>query len=587
MYLQSLGVQPGVLVGICMERSLAMVVGVLGILKAGGAYVPLDPDYPVERLELILRDADLPVVLSDGRHVETLSKPGNRVVSLDLNWERISQESEDIPVGGASPDDLAYVIYTSGSTGKPKGVEITHRGLRNFVDAACAAFCLDPADRVLQFASLSFDTAAEEIFPCLVRGATLVLRTNSMLNSFSTFLQKCADWHITILDLPTAFWHEITERLASDQLTLPGCLRLLIIGGEKANPERLALWCGSSANSVKLLNTYGPTEATVVATIWELGESARRHGPQWQLPIGRPIANTQVYLLDSNLEPVPRGVTGEVYVGGVSLARGYLNRPELTAEKFVPNPFSEQAGSRLFRTGDLARYLLDGNIEFVDRADHQIKLRGFRIELGEIEAVVRQHSAVRETIVVIHENDSGDKQLVGYVVPSQEQSPTVAELCNFLNQKLPNYMIPSAFVFLSALPLTPNGKVDRRALPAPNGTRLELVVAPRTPVERQIAAIWTEVLKLEGVGIDDNFFDLGGHSLLAIRVISRVREVFQMEVPLRSLFEMPTVAGLADVINKVSAADSENSGTRILSVPRHQHRATLTSLRSKGSDVRR
>jgi amino acid adenylation domain-containing protein len=490
--------------------------------------------------------------------------PRISVIPLDTEWETISHESAANPGSAAAADDPAYIIYTSGSTGQPKGVEVTHRALANFVAAAREMFALEPGDRVLQFASLAFDASAEEIFPCLAGGATLVLRTDWMVESASLFLQKCHDWGVTVLDLPTVYWHELTENLASEQLTLPADVRLVIIGGERAAPERLAIWRRRVGSRVRLLNTYGPTEGTVVSTAWESTGYVAESAPIRQVPIGRPIANVQTYVLDRNLNPVPIGVSGELHIAGAGLARAYFDCPDLTAEKFIPNPFSSEPGSRLYKTGDLGRYLADGNIEFLQRIDTQVKIRGFRIELGEIEAALNQHPAVREAVVVARadtreephvvenpkskiQNPKSDNRLVAYIVSIQDRIDA-GKLRAFLQAKLPDYMLPSVFVFLDSLPLTPSGKIDRKALPAPDQSRPELesaFVAPRTRTEELLAGIWAEVLKLEGVGIHDNFFELGGHSLLATQVISRVRKAFQVELPLRSLFETPTVAGLA------------------------------------------
>jgi len=575
--LQALGVGPGVLAGICMERSVEMVVGLLGILKAGGAYVPVDPNYPMERLALVLNDAQTPVLLSQQHLAETFPRHGAEILCLDSEWETIAQESQENPVSEVITDKLAYVIYTSGSTGRPKGVQVAHRALVNFITSSCATFALEPSDRVLQFASISFDTAAEEIFPCLVRGATLVLRTDSMLDSVSAFLQKCRDWGVTVLDLPTVYWHELTAKLSSEHLAIPEQLRLVIIGGEKALPDKLAQWQQCVDGHVRLLNTYGPTEATVVATMWESNGTAQVDESLREVPIGRPIPNVQTYVLDKHLNPVPIGVPGELHIGGAGLARGYLNRPELTREKFIPHPFSKEPGERLYKTGDLARYRPDGNIEFLGRLDYQVKIRGFRVELGEIEAVLGQHPAVRGVAVMAREdirkegwesenlkskiqNPKLDKCLVAYVVSNQQPCPMATELRSFLKEKLPDYMIPSAFVMLDALPLTPNGKTDRRALPAPDQTRPDLegaFVAPRNPVEEVLAGIWVEVLGFDQVGIHDNFFEIGGHSLLATQVISRVRKSFHVELPLRSLFEKPTIEELAGVITQSQGKGAE------------------------------
>ncbi|MGH7834634.1 MAG: amino acid adenylation domain-containing protein, partial [Candidatus Binatia bacterium] len=486
-YLMARGVAPGVPVAICMERSLDMVVGILGILKAGGAYVPLDPAYPKERLAYIIRDARAAALLTQRRLAEELMEgldPRISVIPLDTEWETISHESAANPGSAAAADDPAYIIYTSGSTGQPKGVEVTHRALANFVAAAREMFALEPGDRVLQFASLAFDASAEEIFPCLAGGATLILRTDWMVESASLFLQKCRDWGVTVLDLPTVYWHELTENLASEQLTLPADVRLVIIGGERAAPERLAIWQRRVGSRVRLLNTYGPTEGTVVSTAWESTGYVAESAPIRQVPIGRPIANVQTYVLDRNLNPVPIGVSGELHIAGAGLARAYFDCPDLTAEKFIPNPFSSEPGSRLYKTGDLGRYLADGNIEFLQRIDTQVKIRGFRIELGEIEAALNQHPAVREAVVVARadtreephvvenpkskiQNPKSDNRLVAYIVSIQDRIDA-GKLRAFLQAKLPDYMLPSVFVFLDSLPLTPSGKIDRKALPAPD-----------------------------------------------------------------------------------------------------------------------
>jgi amino acid adenylation domain-containing protein len=499
-------------------------------------------------MAFVLSDTRMPVLLSQDRVAANLPEHGAKVVCLDSEWTSISRMSGESSLIEAISDHPAYVIYTSGSTGRPKGVEITHGALANFIRTASNAFALGPDDRVLQFASISFDAAVEEIFPCLIRGATLVLRTDSMLDSVSLFLERCRDWQITVLDLPTAYWHELTETLDREKRSLPETLRLVVIGGEKAAAERLSQWQASVGNRVRLLNTYGPTEATVVSTMWELTACERLTASIGDVPIGRPISNVQTYILDKRLNPTPIGVCGELHIGGVGLARGYLNRPELTAEKLLPNPFNDGSGARLYKTGDLARYLPDGNIEFVGRIDHQVKIRGFRIEPGEIEAVLRQHPAVRDVVVIAREDASSGKRLVAYVVPARDVSTSVSDLRNSLKEKLPDYMVPPVYVFLESLPLTSTGKVDRGALPAPDQGRPEqenLFVPAVTAEEEIIAGIWAQVLHLDRVGVHDNFFDLGGHSLLAIQVVSRVRDAFKIELPLRVLFEHPTVAGLA------------------------------------------
>jgi amino acid adenylation domain-containing protein/thioester reductase-like protein len=582
-YLRTLGVRPEVLVGICVERSssgaasltLDMIVGLLGILKAGGAYLPIDPTYPQERIAFMMSDSRVPILLTQETLVAGLPELETQVVCIDKDWALIAQEREENLVNHAVAENLAYVIYTSGSTGKPKGVLIEHKSLVNYTETAIVGYALSQSDRILQFASISFDAAAEEIFPCLVRGATLVLRTDEMLSSMPTFLKTCRDWQITVLDLPTAWWHQmVSEAIGNWGNALPESLRLVIIGGEKASLERLVTWQQQVNGKVRLVNSYGPTEATIVTTTCDLSGDAAVDASGRELAIGRPISNAQIYILNPYLQPTPVGVPGELYIGGVGVARGYLNQPELTAERFIPNLFNNSKfkiqkiqnpkskiqnpkSGRLYKTGDLARYRTDGNIEFLGRLDNQVKIRGFRIELGEIEAVLSQHPVVREAIVLAREDVQGNKRLVAYVVASQLnpkskiQNPKSNDLRRFLSEQLPDYMIPSAFVMLETIPLTPNGKVDRRSLPAPEQTWSDqeaTYTASRTPVEESLAQIWAEVLGRDRIGIYDNFFDLGGHSLLVTQLVVRVRERFEIELPLRSLFEMPTVAELAQSI---------------------------------------
>jgi amino acid adenylation domain-containing protein/thioester reductase-like protein len=440
-YLRKLGVKPEVLIGICTERSLDMIVGLLGILKAGGAYIPLDPAYPKERLASMLSDSQVRLLLTQKKFLVALPAHRARVVCLDTDWGVISEESNENLINQATAKNLTYAIYTSGSTGKPKGVLIQHQSLVNYTEAAIAQYELERGDRILQFASISFDAAAEEIFPCLGRGATLILRTDEMLSSISTFLKTCRDLELTILDLPTAFWHQIVAELSVTGLVLPQSLRLFIIGGEGALPEQLATWQQIVDTKVRLVNSYGPTEATIVATICEL--SAESLGKE--LPIGHPVRNVQTYILDPYLQPTPVGVPGELYIGGVGLARGYLNQPDRTAVAFIPNPCSEEPGTRLYKTGDLVRYRRDGNIEFLGRIDHQVKIRGFRVELQEIETVLRQHPSIKETAVSVYEprkrnshlireplsDRQTQKRLVAYVVQNLQSDGSLEQLAQW------------------------------------------------------------------------------------------------------------------------------------------------------------
>ncbi len=549
----SLGVGPEVLVGLCTERSIEMIIGLLGILKAGAAYVPLDPAYPKERLALMLNDAQISVLVTQQHLVANLPTQTAKIVYLDdANWQVISSQN---PVNQTSPANLAYVIYTSGSTGTPKGVTIEHQSLVNFVQAAITEYQIQAQDRILQFASISFDAAGEEIFPCLVQGATLVLRTEQMLASIPTFIQKCLILGISVLDIPTAFWQQLTSELSTEPvLKLPESLRLVIIGGEKALPVMVTNWQQQVQSRLRLVNSYGPTETTVVATVCDLGLSMGRC-----VPIGRAIANMQTYVLDAHLQPVAIGVPGELYIGGIGVARGYLHQPQLTASKFIPNPFSNSPGTRLYKTGDLVRYCGDGQIEFLGRVDNQVKIRGFRVELREIEALLNQHPAVREAVVIVRDYKGNSQRIVAYVVPHTEQILTITELRRFLESKLPNYMVPAAFVMLEALPLTPNGKIDSKALPEPERIRPELeetFIAPQTTVEKLLAVIWGQVLGLENVGINDNFFALGGDSILSLQVISKANQAGLHLTP-KKLFQHQTIAQLASIVDITERIQAE------------------------------
>lgn len=548
--LRKLGVRPETTVGVCLERSAEMIVALLATLKAGGAYVPLDAAYPQERLAFILEDAAVHVLLTQRALAGVLPEQKCEVVYLDADWEMIARENHESPAVEVAPENVAYVIYTSGSSGLPKGVQITHRSLANYTNAAAQEYEINAHDRVLQFASISFDTSAEEIYPCLTRGATLVVRNDSMISTVHSFLDKCREQSLTFLSLPTAYWHELVSVIAAEKLSFPPSVRLVILGGEKANPKHWSLWKEHVGRSTLVENTYGPTEATVIATAYKMIDEVAYDPIVREIPIGRPLPNTQCYVLDQHLQPLPITVPGQLYIGGEGLARGYLNRPNLTADRFIPNPFSH-IGERLYRTGDVARYRPDGNLEFMGRVDEQVKLRGFRVELGEVEAALLTHSEVEQAIVVSREH-AGQKRLIAYVVPANQQEElNVGLLRTYLKTKLPDYMVPAVFVTLAAFPLTRNGKVDRRALPVPDQTKPELeadYVAPRNDLESKMAEIWAESLGVNRVGIHDNFFELGGHSLLATQLNARVVKVFAVELPLRSFFESPTVAGLAELV---------------------------------------
>ena len=539
-YLQALGVGPNVLVGCCLERSLDMVVGLLGILKAGGAYVPLDPSYPSERLAFMLEDARVSILVTQQHLVARLPAPRTQVVCLDADTAVLAEQSEVDPISTVTADDLVYVIYTSGSTGRPKGVQITHGSLLNLIFWHQRAFNLTSSDRATQLASPAFDATGWELWPYLTAGASVYLTDEG--TRISSILLR--DWlvnnKITITFLPTA----LAERVVTLEWPSTTSLRFVLTGADTLHhypPPTLPF---------ALINNYGPTEATVLVTSGHVPATEDSDMPP---SIGRPIANTQIYILDEQLRPVPIGTPGELYIGGAGLAKDYLNRPELTAEKFIPHPWSAEPRARLYKTGDLARYLPEGQIAFLGRNDHQVKIRGFRVELGEIEAVLNQHPAVCQAVVVAREETPGEKCLVGYVVPAPEVQVKASALREILMRHLPEYTVPSSFVLLEALPLTTNGKVDRAALPVPDATntlRDEAITAPTSPIEELLAGIVASLLSLERVGIDDHFFLLGGHSLLATQVILQIAEVFGVELSLRSLFEAPTVRQLSAEIER-------------------------------------
>ena len=546
-HLKSMGVGPEILVCLCLERSLDLIVAIMGVLKAGAGYVPLDPSYPPERLALMLADSRAPVLLSQERVLENLPAQNIQTICLDADWYGISAESADNFSSGATPDNLAYVIYTSGSTGTPKGTMIRHGSMVSYVQTVSELYGVEFADRVLQFCSMSFDISVEEIFPCLTAGGTLVLRTDAMLRSIPRFLENCAEWSLTMLSLPTAYWHEIVAGIKAESGSLPASMRAVIIAGERAIPDWLNVWQERVGESTRLINTYGLTESTVVSTVCELtGLNLSAVGSR-EVPVGYPIGNTQVYVLNRDLEPIPLGVPGELLIGGLLLARGYFDFPDGTAGRFIPDPFTSSPGSRLYRTGDMARHLADGNLEFLGRIDHQVKIRGFRIELEEIEATLRRHPAIRQAIVIATEDRPGNKRLVAYAVPSRVGEVGGKELRAFTQQKLPVYMVPSAFVILETLPLNPNGKVDRRALPAPDYSRPDLekeFIPPETPVEKMLAEIWAEVLGIKSVGVHDNFFDLGGDSIRSVQVLAKAKEM-GLDFTIPDLFQHLTIHELA------------------------------------------
>ncbi len=535
--LRSLGVGPETLVGLCVERSAEMVVGLLGVLKAGGAYVPLDPAFPSGRIAMMLDDARVKVLLTEQALRESLPAGEAEVVCLDSDWSGIDEEPDTPPDVVVSPDNLAYVIYTSGSTGRPKGVQISHGALTNFLTSMAGLLGVNERDVLLAVTTLSFDIAALEMYLPLTVGARVEIVPRDVAADGARLADRLAEGDVTILQATPATW------------------RLLLEGGWQGTPN-LSILCGGEAlpraladrlidKGKSLWNLYGPTETTIWSSL------AKVEPGDAPVAIGRPIAQTQLYVLDARLRPVPVGVTGELYIGGAGVARGYYRRPSLTAERFLPDPFGKTAGARIYRTGDLARWRSDGTLECLGRADHQVKIRGFRVELGEIEATLARHPAIRESAVVSREDATGEQALVAYFAPRNGEVPNAFELRRWLGEGLPEYMVPSAFVMLDALPLTPNGKIDRNALPAPERGRIDSGidhVPARGPIEEALAGIWGELLGLDRVGVRDNFFELGGHSLFATQLLARLRDTFNAEPTLRDFLDDPTVAGLSRLI---------------------------------------
>ncbi len=549
-YLKILGVGPEVLVGICVERSLDMVVGLLGILKAGGAYVPLDPTYPQEKLSYMLEDSQLPILLTQQHLLKQLPEHQTQTICLDEDWQNFADYSQDNPCRKVKSDNLAYIIYTSGSTGKPKGTMILHSGIVNYLSWCTKAYNVAAGVGSIVNSSIAFDATITSLFsPLLVGRKVVLLPDEGEIEALKAAL--CSGTKFSLVKITPAHLEVLSHLLTSEQVNIE--TQAFIIGGEALSEKVTSFW-QKHAPATRLINEYGPTETVVGCCIYEVGKQSF---PGGNIPIGRPIANTELYILDNKLQPVPIGVVGDLYIGGDGLARGYLNRPELTQEKFIQNTFSNSKSERLYKTGDLARYLSDGNIEFLGRIDNQVKIRGFRIELGEIESVLNTHPKIRQTVVIATEYVPGNKSLVAYVV-TEDESLTTNQIREFLKQKLPEYMLPRAFVTLDTLPLTANGKLDRLALPAPDLHR-ELTasfVAPRNATEQTLALIWAEVLRLESVGIEDNFFELGGDSILGLQTIARANQSGIRLTP-KQLFEHQTIAELAAVTGTTQTISAE------------------------------
>lgn len=553
-YLVQMGVKPDVLVGVCLERSLEMIIALLGVLKAGGAYVPLDPSYPCDRLAFMIEDSGLPILLTEQRQLANLPAHSAHMVEIDAHWNLIAGQSQENLKRCIAAENLAYTIYTSGSTGKPKGVQIAHGAVVNFLQSMQQEPGLTAQDTLLAVTTISFDMSILELYLPLITGARIILVSRDVAADGSQLSKLIAASDATFIQATPATWQLLLA------VGWKGDCTLKILCGGEAMTRNLANQLLDRCAS--LWNMYGPTETTVFSAAHQVEPGNE------SVPIGHPIANTQIYLIDPQLkrkdDPLqlsPMGQPGEVYIGGDGLARGYLNRPEINEERFVRDPFSDNSNARLYRTGDLARCLPDGTIQFIGRVDHQVKIRGYRIELGDIEAALSQCPGVQEAAVVAREDGLKEKRLVAYMTIQGDRATNADQLSAkldlqsqvrlLLKEKLPEYMVPSAFVLMETMPLTPNGKIDRRALPAPSQDRpalMEALILPRTAHEQQLAQIWSRILEIQPIGIHDNFFDLGGHSLLVAQMMSQAEEAFQLELPLSCLFATPTVAGLAQAI---------------------------------------
>ena len=591
-YLREHGVGPETRVGILLDRSVEMAVALLAILKAGGAYVAFDASYPAERLRYMFEDSGVALVLTEQHVMATQPEPRVRSILLDVERSAIAERDSQNVASDTHPENIVYLVYTSGSTGRPKGILIEHRSLVNAAYAFINKHRMTERDRLLQFASLSFDVAAEEFFSSWLSGGCIVMKPETVM-SYTEFVSLIEKEGITIVNLPASFWLEWLTAISEKSIEIPNTLRRVIVGNEKTLEETLVKWQRVVGQKVEWCNAYGPSETTITASNYEPASTSSAREEKSTVPIGRPVINVEMYVLDPVQQLVPTGVAGELYIGGAGLARGYHKQPEQTAERFIPHPFSSQPGERLYRTGDLARFRADGNVEFLGRVDEQVKIRGFRIEVGEVEAVLAQHAGVRESVVIAREDERGSNRLIAYVVASNGDLQT-AELRAFLKQRLAEYMVPSSFVVLDALPHTPNGKVDRRALRKVDAARVdnsEVYIAPRSSMETVITNIWQELLKVEKVGVNDNFFGLGGHSLLLVHAQSKVTEALRVKISMVEMFKYPTVSALAEHLSQqqtsvVTAAPARNQAEsriealnrqrqlRLLATKRHTSRKT-------------
>jgi aspartate racemase len=591
-YLISLGVQPDAPVGVCITRSLDMVVAIIGVIKAGGAYLPLDPAYPVDRLSFILEDACARIVVTQSALLGLFQDQEITAVCLDVDEQEISRFPASKPETAVSAENLVYVIYTSGSTGKPKGVMITHSSLVNFIEVACSALDVNPDDVYLQSATIAYALSVRQLMVPLVVGATIVVASSAEIGDPLELFSLIKRRNITLMDMVPSFWRNCIQRLSQlpqDEQTalLDNSLRRIVSIGEALMSDLPRDWTERFGQQVKLVNIFGQTETTGVVATYPIPRDVQ--AGFGVVPIGRSASHTKLYILDSKLRPVPDGEMGELCVSNPCLARGYLNRPDLTAEKFTPNPFNDGFSDRLYRTGDIARCRSDGNIEFLGRGDQQVKIRGQRLELGEVEAALREHQAVRDCVIMARGDNPDDKYLAAYVVITPGSRLTPVEFKEFMRKRLPEYMVPAVIIFLDALPLNPNGKINRLALPDPKtlGAKEQHpegdIVPPRNQVEKTIAHIWQDVMKLDEVGIHDNFFDLGGHSLMAVRILTRIERDLGVRLPLTSLFHSVTISQLAELVNR--REDEVRSWSPLVAIQTNGNKPPFFGIHAVGGGV--
>ncbi|MEH2064608.1 MAG: amino acid adenylation domain-containing protein [Nostoc sp.] len=563
-YLQTLGVKSGVLVGFYVEPSLEVIVGLLSILKAGGTYVSIAPTSGQDNLAFILEDAQISLALTQSSLVEKLSEHPAQVICLDSDWERIALHATENPNYHTTNETLACVMYVSGSDGKPNGIAITHCNLVTHSLAISETWELTQSDRLLLLPSISCDCFIESLFPSWIAGAIAILQPQELQNSTAQFFPFITQQQITVVNLPTSFWYELVNEPSVSPQTLPVSLRLVMVGGEKVSRNAYLTWVEKVGKQVRWLNAYGSLETTLTTTVYNPETATEASNTRSEIPIGRAIANTKIYILDQRSQPLPIGVTGEIYISGIGVAQGYFNRSDLTSEKFIPNPFSSESGAYLYRSGDLGRYLSDGNIEFIGRLDNQAKIRGFRIELTEIETILSQYPGLQNTVVIVREDAPEDKRLIAYVVPKGGETFGSEQLLTFLQQKLPEHFLPSAFVIVDSLPLNANGQVDRKALPALNLTnsKIEKIFATaENPLQLQLTKIWENVLGVHPIAIKDNFFDLGGHSLLAVRLFSEIEKIAGKNLALSILLQAPTIEQLANILEREKSSKSSVAAT--------------------------